>query len=150
MLLENKPLIKFVKSLKEKTGNNPVVDDPPTGDALEGLVEQQILAGGKRRTLKDKFDGTIPEDCFMFEYSEADLLAIMEDQQKVIDFLQENGKTKHLANRILFIFDDLVGSSLFNGKRENPFKRLNTNHRHFSASILMVSQAFKEVSLSTP
>jgi len=36
--------------------------------------------------------------------------------------------------------DDLVGSKLFSGKRNNPFKMLNTNHRHYSASILMCSQ----------
>ena len=45
-----------------------------------------------------------------------------------------------------------MGSSLFNGKKDNPFKMLNTNHRysflltrHYSVSLLMVSQAFKEI-----
>lgn len=52
---------------------------------------------------------------------------------------------KNHVNRLLIIFDDLVGSSLFSGKKDNPFKRLNTNHRHHSASILMVSQAYKEL-----
>jgi len=38
------------------------------------------------------------------------------------------------------VFDDLVGSSLFSAKKDNPFKKLNSNHRHYSASLLMVTQ----------
>jgi len=43
------------------------------------------------------------------------------------------------------VFDDLVGSSLFSAKKDNPFKKLNSNHRHYSASLLMVTQAYKEI-----
>lgn len=139
----------FIKKLKEKTGDpkggNPVVGPPPTGDALEGLVEQMIMANGKRRTLKDKFDATIPSGCFLAEYSQDDLVAVVDDIQTCIEYLEENGKTKHLANRTLFIFDDMVGSALFSSTRCNPFKKLNTNHRHSSASILMVSQGYREI-----
>jgi len=59
--------------------------------------------------------------------------------------LKKYKKSKHLANRILIIFDDLVGSSLFSGSRSNPFKKLNTTHRHYSCSMLMVSQGYKEI-----
>lgn len=38
-----------------------------------------------------------------------------------------------------------MGSSLFNTKRDNPFKRLNTNHRHYSFSLIEVTQAYKEL-----
>lgn len=90
-------------------------------------------------------DGRIPEDCFYTEYNEDTLREVMEEQNKMVTLLSEHGKSKHLANRILFIFDDLVGSSLFSGKKSNPFKTLNTNHRHYSASLLMVTQAYKEI-----
>jgi hypothetical protein len=69
----------------------------------------------------------------------------MAQQQLLIDTMKKFGKTKHIANRILIVFDDLVGSSLFSGGKQNPFKILNTNHRHYSTSILMVSQAYKEI-----
>jgi hypothetical protein len=59
--------------------------------------------------------------------------------------LEAHGKTKHLANRLLLVFDDLVGSDLFNGNKKNVAKMLSTNHRHYSASTLWVTQAYKEI-----
>jgi hypothetical protein len=97
-----------------------------------------------RRSVVDnaskQFDPHIPDACFMTEYDEATLAVMMKEQMDMIETIQSMGGTKHLANRLLFIFDDLVGSSLFSSTRASPFKRLNTNHRHHSASILMVSQ----------
>lgn len=40
----------------------------------------------------------------------------------VIRLLKKYGEPKYLANRILIIFDDLVGSSLFAGSRGSYFK----------------------------
>lgn len=74
-----------------------------------------------------------------------DLQSIIDQQQKMVDYLKDEGLTKHYANRTLLIFDDLVGSQLFSSRREDPFKILNTTHRHLSCSILMVSQAYKEI-----
>jgi hypothetical protein len=126
LLAENVPLKKWLENM---TGDdNPVVEGPK----LE--VDLPVYE-----------DGYIPEDCFYTEYDEETLTEIMEEQMKMVRLLKSKGKSKHLANRILFIFDDLVGSSLFSGKKENPFKRLNTNHRHYSASLLMVTQAYKEI-----
>lgn len=95
--------------------------------------------------LQDDYNSTIPEDCFFYNYSSNDLSEILEDQQELVTFLEEKGGSKHLANRLLFIFDDLVGSNLFGNERKNPFKMFNSNMRHYSASIIMVSQAFKEI-----
>lgn len=81
----------------------------------------------------------------MADYNEEDLQKILDQQQLMVNTLKEYGYTKHVAHRILFLFDDLVGSSLFSGARKNPFKMLNVNHRHFSSSLIMVSQAFKEI-----
>ncbi len=69
----------------------------------------------------------------------------MKEQEKMIEYLEHAGKSKHLANRILYICDDLVGSSLFGNQRDNLFKGLNTRHRHYNMSILMVAQGYKEV-----
>ena len=63
----------------------------------------------------------------------------------MINNLKEGGSTKFLANRMLIIFDDLVGSSLFSQRKKDPFKILNTTHRHYSASMLLVTQAYKEI-----
>lgn len=102
------------------------------------------VVGSKGATQK-AFDPHIPPGMFMTEYDEDTLRQIMDDQMEQIEAIEGMGGTKHLANRILFIFDDLVGSNLFSGTRRSPFKMLNTNHRHHSASILMVSQAYKEI-----
>lgn len=92
-----------------------------------------------------KFDPRIPEENMMTEYNQHMLLELMEEQMAMIEWLKSEGKTKHLADRILIIFDDMVGSALFGGKKDNPFKRLNTNHRHYSISMMEVAQAYKEL-----
>jgi hypothetical protein len=139
LLAENKKLKKFFKDLKkdkpEFVANKPSAPiEKMEGSVVTGHVEK-----------KDKFDPKIPECCFIEEYTEGDLQEILGEQQKMIDLLSSHGKSKHLANRMLLIFDDLVGSGLFNSSRQNPFKKLNTNHRHYSCSILEVSQAYKEI-----
>lgn len=96
-------------------------------------------------TDQKKFTGYIDEDCFHHEYDEDQFKSVMDEQKAMIDLLKMHGKPKYFANRILVIFDDLVGSSLFSGTRGNYFKGLNTRHRHYSASFLMVSQGYKEI-----
>lgn len=137
LLAENKKLKKWLQQQKKKKQENPVVEMPNEHPDSEfhDLMENE----------KEKFDPHIPEECFYSDYNEDDLRGILNQQQAMIELLKEHGKTKHLANRILFLFDDLVGSSLFSGARKNAFKMLNTNHRHFSSSLIMVSQAFKEI-----
>lgn len=87
----------------------------------------------------------IPEECFFDDYNEDRFQAIMEEQMQMIRLLKKHGKPKYLANRILIVFDDLVGSALFSGSRGSYFKGVNTRHRHYSASFLMVSQGYKEI-----
>jgi hypothetical protein len=125
LLGENKALTKFLE--KHNLNDNPIVGKP-------NVVESNT-----------HFDPHIPADMFMTEYTETTLMDMMNEQMQIIEALEKLGGSKHLANRWLIIFDDLVGSTLFGNQRQNPFKRLNTNHRHHSASILMVSQAYKEI-----
>lgn len=133
LLSQNKALKKWVEKLKSKDVPNTIVDPPPPAADIQEFVAKQPD--------DDDFDGKIPEECFMSEYNEQTLSDIMNEQMAIVKTLKQYGKTKHLANRILIVFDDLVGSSLFSGKKDNPFKRLNTNHRHYSCSMLMVTQA---------
>jgi len=146
LLAENVELKKWIKDMANRREyKDRIVQPPPFSMEASGLVDLKQLAGGEERNKGEKFDGKIPESCFYTEYSESDLVKIMTEQMTLIKLLKKHNKTKHLANRILFVFDDLVGSNLFSFARDNPFKRLNTNHRHHSASILMVTQAYKEV-----
>jgi hypothetical protein len=134
LLIQNKPLIEFVNKQKKKEING-VVEQQDVSNEFDGLVEP----------LREDFDGKIPEECFLSDYDESTLQEIMDEQMQVVKLLKKHKRSKHLANRILIIFDDLVGSSLFSGTRNNPFKKLNTTHRHYSCSMLMVSQGYKEI-----
>lgn len=134
LLSQNKPLIEFVNKKKKKEVNG-IVEGAPDEDEFDGLVEP----------FNPDFDGKIPEECFLSDYNEETLKEIMDEQMKVVTLLKKHKKSKHLANRILIIFDDLVGSSLFSAAKNNPFKKLNTTHRHYSCSMLMVSQGYKEI-----
>ena len=143
MLGENKKLQRAIEKIKqkqrEKFKENPVVDNPPQSY----LDVEQIQVS--RRDYDGTFDGSIPEECFMDEYSEADLLDIMNEQQNAIEILKRHGFSKHIANRLCFVFDDMVGSNLFTNNRNNAFKRLNIRHRHYSASLIEITQAYKEI-----
>lgn len=136
LLSENKKLQQWLRDLEAARRNkNTVVEERPPSLPMNGPVN------GKAKS----FDPYIPEECFKSEYVASDLADIMEQQMNLIELLKEHGQSKHLANRVLVIFDDLVGSSLFGNSRDNPFKRFNTNHRHYSFSALMVTQAYREI-----
>lgn len=138
ILIKNEALEKWLreKIQKEKDESTDVVETPDT-DAAE-LIE-------KHCSHKDTFDGLIPEENFIHDYDSNTLVDILKKQDCTVKYLKENGKTKFLADRMMFIFDDMVGSSLFSSQRKNPFKMLNTTHRHYSASIIMVTQAYMEI-----
>lgn len=139
LLAENKALQRWFKSRKKKQDECSIVDRPPVQD------EMYDKYCNKRKNAEGKFDATIPDEWFIHDYDSETLASLINEQQELIDLLKDEGETKHLANRLLFIFDDLVGSALFSNKRNNPFKVLNTTHRHKSCSILMVTQGYKEI-----
>ena len=125
---------KFIADLTAEKNKNSVVDNKRLGTELAGLVNKAPMV-----------DFTIPEECFFSDYDADTLQTVMDEQMAIVKLLKKHGQSKHMANRLLVIFDDLVGSTLFSNARGNPFKMLNTNHRHYSASLLMVSQAYKEI-----
>lgn len=135
LLIENKPLKKWIKEMaKKEDDDNKVVQGKKIDTALEGLVNRE-----------EEFSPIIPEEHYYNDYNEEVFQEIMEEQMSLIRLLKKYKQPKYLANRILVVFDDLVGSSLFSGKRSSYFKGVNTRHRHYSASFLMVSQGYKEI-----
>lgn len=65
----------------------------------------------------------------------------MDEQDKMVKLLKKHGKSKYLANRILWLFDDMVGSNLFSGsKKNNVFLELTVRHRHFVSSLIVCTQ----------
>jgi hypothetical protein len=126
--VENIPLIKFLKSLEE--------------DDEENKMFPHLQEKAKS---KEKFKQEIPETNFISEYSEEGLKRIVQEQDDMIKFLKEHDKPKYLANRILLMFDDLVGSDLFGTSQKNFFTGFNTRHRHLGMSMFMISQAVKAI-----
>lgn len=133
LLGENKKFKAWVKSIKKRQEDNEVVHKANDTEGMEDIDEEE------------EHSPYIPEGCFHTEYTEDLLRSILAEQNKVIELLEAHGKTKHLANRLLLVFDDLVGSDLFNNNKKNVAKMLSTNHRHYSASTLWVTQAYKEI-----
>lgn len=115
-------------------------DMPPAGAA--GAPPQDKA---KRKKKPKEWTGRLVKKHMHANYDETDLQKVMDDQMKEIRILKKQGLTKHAADRQLLIFDDLVGSSLFSAKKDNPFTRLNTTMRHYSTSAMMVTQAYKAV-----
>jgi len=134
LLVENQPLKKWIKKMSDQQDEDRIVQQAPLGHELEGLVNQ-----------RETFTGIIPEEHFFDTYEDDKFMEIMEEQMSMIKLLKKHGEPKYLANRILIIFDDLVGSSLFSGTRGSYFKGINTRHRHYSSSFIMVSQGYKEI-----
>lgn len=125
-------LEKFLKDLEAKRKkDNGIVDRPEVG--------------GKAIDHDEQWSPYIDEECFFQDYNEDRFSGIMEEQMQMVRLLKKHKQSKHLANRILIVFDDLVGSALFAGTKGSYFKGVNTRHRHYSASFLMVSQGYKEV-----
>ena len=113
------------------------------GDEIIGKPTIGSQFDDRNTNEKEVFDGLIPEENFFHQYNEATLDTILARQKQIIDVLKKNDEPKYLADRILLIFDDLVGSALFSGARDNLFKGIfffyfliiigfNTRHRHYS------------------
>lgn len=136
LLVENKPLKEWVRKKVREQGEDEdkIVQGPKIDPVLEGLVNST-----------QEFSEVIPERHFFDDYDDNAFRNIMEEQMAMIKLLKKYDQPKYLANRVLVIFDDLVGSSLFAGTRGSYFKGVNTRHRHYSASFIMVSQGYKEI-----
>lgn len=100
----------------------------------------------------DKDQLKIPEEDMYEEYSEDTLNKEMDDIDEMVKEAKKEGTLLELASkmdRALWVFDDMVGSGLFNLKRDNPFKRLTVRRRHYYSSLIGVTQAYKEIPKTT-
>lgn len=122
LLVENKPLKKWLHNQQVKEKNEDgLVANRPQGTTQTGLTQLGSLideSGG--------FTGKVPEKCFESHFKLDQLQELLDKKQKIIALLKDYGQTKHLADRDLLICDDMVGSSLFSGSKDNAFKMLNT------------------------
>jgi hypothetical protein len=93
---------------------------------------------------KKQVKGAVRQESMFEEYSEETLQTIMDNQDKIVRHLSDRGKDMTMADHLCLVFDDMVGSGLFNAKRNNAFKRLTVRRRHFCSSVIGVVQAYKE------
>jgi hypothetical protein len=141
LLRQNTPLLKWMKEQEKKESKSQVVEDAPKGF---DMLKNGIISKGTEE--KEQFDPRIPEECFYKKMDMSQLQEIMDEQEAIVIMLEEHGLTKHLANRILFIWDDMVGSNLFTmSRKNNKFLELMVRHRHFSSSHIICTQGYKEI-----
>jgi hypothetical protein len=101
-------------------------------------------------TTKDKGLQSIPKELTFEEPKEEVLQYLMDQQDKEVLYWQKKQKALHLhVPRTLFVFDDMVGSGLFNRRQNNAFKRLTVRRRHLYSSVIGVTQAYKEIPKTT-
>jgi hypothetical protein len=132
ILVENKPLKEWIRIHQEEHQKSSPVQPLPLGKELDDI-------------LSTPFTPEIPEENFLDVYDPNGLAKILDEQKRVVTYLKDHGKLKTFADRYLIIFDDQVGSDLFSGKMKKYFIGVNTRHRHYSASFIMMSQGYKEI-----
>lgn len=98
----------------------------------------------QKQKKKKQVAGAVLKESMFEEYSEETLQTIMDNQDKIVRHLSDQGKDMTMADHLCLVFDDMVGSGLFNAKRNNAFKRLTVRRRHFCSSVIGVVQAYKE------
>jgi hypothetical protein len=133
LTVPNLPLKAFIKKQVEKNKK------------VKGIVERAVGNASDLQKIVDKIEEHTPEigeEDFYDDYDDNVFQELMKEQDDMIKYLKDHDQPKYLADRILVIFDDLVGSDLFKSKF---FKGFNTRHRHYSASVIMVTQSYKEI-----
>lgn len=115
-------------------------------DNTKAEQDPETVVGGHASGKKEKksVPGAVLHDSMFEEYSEETLQTIMDNQDKIVRHLSDMGKDMRMADHLCLVFDDMVGSGLFNAKRNNAFKRLTVRRRHFCSSVIGVVQAYKE------
>lgn len=84
----------------------------------------------------------LPDDQIYPEYDDELLRGILDAQDQHI---QEVGKAD--ADRLLFIFDDMIQSDAFKNRR-NAMDKLYFNIRHYNASLIVSAQRYRGVPLN--
>jgi len=98
---------------------------------------------------EEKFDGALDKDDMFMDIDK--IFPILEEQQGTIEFLKEYleqekrdvDEAKYLADRLLIILDDQAGR--FDSGVNTPLNNFVIRHRHYSASVIIVTQAYKAI-----
>jgi len=138
VLKENVKLKEILTGSRKKGAKKvPKIVHNSEGDADEHREKEMKGQGG--------FDGKIPLDSFIEDMDK--LPGLMKKQNEIVEKLHELGYETDeirykLLDRILLIEDDMAG--LYRqGSTNNPLANLLFKQRHFNASMIKVTQAYK-------
>lgn len=145
----NKRYYKLLKKIKKEEQKKVVFQVVNDVNTHKDGMDQQIQQMSKKYK---ESEGRIEPKLIYMIYTPEMLQDLLDEKQENVEYIRNNldenekEEAKYITSRDLWIFDDLVGSSLFTQSHShNPFKILNIRHRHFSASIILVTQAYKEI-----
>jgi hypothetical protein len=147
--LENDPKWELVRKtkglLKENKKLEQILKGKPKTKKRWKVIFSNPDDEAKERTEENKFDGKIdPEDMFSEQHK---IFPIIEHQQAVIEFLRDHDHeedAKYILDRVLIILDDQAG--LFKmSPSNNPLINFVLKHRHYSTSLIFVTQAYKAI-----
>ncbi len=152
---------KILKDYKHSILKMSLIQEPHTQPftkkELHGLLDDKNESTGDSSTEEEtqtlyttKAKDTISEDHTFEEASDEIIEFLIKRQDRTVEHFKRIHKplTTHVP-RTLWVFDDMVGSGLFNQKRNNAFKRLTVRRRHLFSSIIGVTQAYKEIPKTT-
>ena len=135
LLTRNTELEGVLAKLKQKEQfDNHIVRKPRGASALQKILDERPV-----------FSPRIPEEYFIEEFEDRTVEMELQKNFDMINFFSDNSQPKTLADRMLVICDDQVGADLLRGERLKDFVGINTRHRHYSASIMVVTQGYKEI-----
>lgn len=147
--VDNDPKWDVVKDTKGILSENKQLKK-----ALDGMSEEKrkklpkvVLNPGQKESddpKNQKFQGYIPEEDFFMHLEE--LPPKLAKQNDTIQLLREEhgDKAKFLADKMLVILDDQAGM-FKGGNTNNPMVNFVLRHRHFSSSVIIVTQAYKAI-----
>lgn len=146
--IENDDKWEIVKDMKGLVAENKKLDSLLEGRATHKKKWKIVFKNKmdeEQKPDENKFDGRIDEED-MFT-SQKDIFPIIEHQQNTIEFLKDHDHKKDfriILDRVLIIFDDQAG--LFKmSSGSNPLVNYFLKHRHYSTSVIFVTQAYKAI-----
>lgn len=153
--LDNDEKWNYVKKQKNLLAENKKLDAILEGLAKSKnnkkwkLIHANEMEQAKNRNEGEKFDGRLQDDDMFMDIER--IFPILEEQQSTIEFLKDYleqekrdvDEAKYLADRLLIILDDQAGR--FDAGTNTPLNNFVIRHRHYSASVIIVTQAYKAI-----
>lgn len=147
--VDNDPKWDVVKDTKgvlaENKKLNKIKDKVPEGKKRK--LPPIVRKDGEKESSdpsESKFDGIIPEDDFFINLDELPP-KLKKQNEEIQSMREEHGdKSKFIADRMLVILDDQAGM-FKGGNTNNPMVNFVLRHRHYSASVIIVTQAYKAI-----